>query len=214
MSDFQSMRREYSVDRLSREDLAADPLATFDAWLRQAADEGVREPNAMALATVGTDGPSCRVLLLKGRDARGLRFFTNYESRKAADLEHDSRAAATFWWPALEKQVRVQGLVERLSDAESDEYFATRPRETQLGAWASCPQSGEIENRTVLEARLADVVRTYPEGREVPRPPFWGGYRLVPTTIEFWQGRKHRLHDRFVCRRQSDDSWAIARLSP
>ena len=213
MSDFRSLRHEYESGTLDAVD--GDPMQLFGRWLQAAIDRGVREPNAMALASVGTDGPSCRIVLLKGRDERGLQFFTNYESRKARDLEHDTRAAATLWWPDLERQVRFEGNVARLPEPESDRYFAGRPRPTQLGAWASRPQSGAIPDRATLEHNLAEVERRFADPAEpIPRPPFWGGYLLAPTRIEFWQGREHRLHDRLLCQRSAEGSWTVQRLSP
>ena len=167
----------------------------------------------MTLATATPDGrPSARMVLLKGVDARGFAFFTNYESRKGAELAANPRAALVFFWVQLERQVRVEGRVERLSAEESDAYFASRPEGSQLGAWAS-QQSAVLPDRGPLEARYEELRAQY-EGQEVPRPTFWGGFRVVPETVEFWQGRVNRLHDRLRYRRQDDGSWVIERLSP
>ncbi len=207
------LRREYTQRGLRVEDLVADPFMQFGAWFDEVALADIREPNAMTLATATPDGrPSARMVLLKGVDARGFAFFTNYESRKGAELAANPQAALVFFWVQLERQVRVEGRVERLSTEESDEYFASRPEGSQLGAWAS-RQSAVLADRGLLEARYEELRAQY-EGHEVPRPPFWGGYRVVPETVEFWQGRVNRLHDRLRYRRQDDGSWVIERLSP
>lgn len=207
------LRREYTKRGLREEDLAPDPFTQFDAWFDEVAQGDIREPNAMTLATATPDGrPSARMVLLKGVNARGFAFFTNYESRKGAELTANPRAALVFFWVQLERQVRVEGLVERLSAEESDAYFSSRPEGSQLGAWAS-QQSALLPDRGRLEARY-DKLRAQYEGHDVPRPPFWGGFRVVPETVEFWQGRVNRLHDRLRYRRQDDGSWVIERLSP
>ena len=207
------LRREYTQRGLREEDLAPDPFTQFGAWFDEVAQADIREPNAMTLATATPDGrPSARMVLLKGVDARGFAFFTNYESRKGAELAANPRAALVFFWVQLERQVRVEGRVERLSAEESDAYFASRPEGSQLGAWAS-QQSAVLPDRGPLEARYEELRAQY-EGHEVPRPPFWGGFRVVPETVEFWQGRVNRLHDRLRYRRQDDGSWVIERLSP
>jgi pyridoxamine 5'-phosphate oxidase len=207
------LRREYTQRGLREEDLTPDPFTQFGDWFDQVAQADIREPNAMTLATATPDGkPSARMVLLKGMDARGFTFFTNYESRKGAELTVNPQAALVFFWVQLERQVRVEGRVERLSTAESDEYFASRPEGSQLGAWAS-QQSAVLPDRGALEARYEERRAQY-EGLEVPRPPFWGGFRLIPETVEFWQGRANRLHDRLRYRRQDDGSWMIERLSP
>ena len=190
----------------------ADPLARFRQWYEHAVASGVVEPEAIALATVAADGaPSVRFVLLKLIDDRGVEFFTNYESRKGRELAAEPRAALVVLWKPLQRQVRLEGPVEKLTPAESDAYFATRSRGSQLGAWAS-KQSEEIPDREWLEARLAELDARYPH--EVPRPPHWGGYRLVPSLIEFWEGRPNRLHDREQFRRGADGEWRVARLSP
>ncbi|HEY7022796.1 MAG TPA: pyridoxamine 5'-phosphate oxidase [Ktedonobacterales bacterium] len=207
------LRHEYTQRGLREEDLAPDPFTQFGAWFGEVAQADVREPNAMTLATATPDGrPSARMVLLKGVDAHGFTFFTNYESRKGGELDANPRAALVFFWVQLERQVRVEGHVERLSAEESDAYFASRPEGSQLGAWAS-QQSAVLPDRGPLEARYEELRAQY-EGHEVPRPPFWGGFRVVPEAVEFWQGRVNRLHDRLRYRRQDDDSWVVERLSP
>jgi pyridoxamine 5'-phosphate oxidase len=198
---------------LHETDLDPDPIRQFHAWLHQALTAEVPEPYAMTLATATPDGlPSARVVLLRGVDERGFTFFTSYEGRKAGELEANPRAALVFYWAELERQVRVAGTVERVSEAESDDYFRNRPRGSQLGAWAS-HQSEVLPGRATLERRLAELERQYAD-RDVPRPPTWGGYRVRPLAIEFWQGRRSRLHDRLRYRRAEDGAWVIERLSP
>jgi pyridoxamine 5'-phosphate oxidase len=192
---------------LHRPDLRADPLEQFHAWFEEARG-AVETPEIMALAT---SGPSVRMVLLKGADEQGFTFYTGYVSRKAAELERDPRAALLFHWAPLGRQVRVEGPVERVPAAESDAYFASRPRGAQLAASAS-RQSSVLEDRDELEARVAELQREY-EGRDVPRPEHWGGYRLRPETYEFWQHRDDRMHDRFRYRRDGD-GWVVERLSP
>lgn len=189
-----------------------DPLKLFDQWFTDAARSGLLLPEAMTLSTVSANGkPSGRLVLMKSVDSNGFVFFTNYDSRKARDLENNPNAALTFHWPILQRQVRIEGKVERTSDGESDAYFATRPRGSQLGAWASA-QSSELSDRAVLERQLA-LKREEFEDSDVLRPPFWGGYRLSPSRIEFWQGRMNRLHDRFEFTNDGQ-SWSRRRLSP
>jgi pyridoxamine 5'-phosphate oxidase len=188
------------------------PLALFTQWLQAAADAHLPEPGAMTLATATADGaPSARMVLLRGFDERGLVFYTNYRSRKAAELDANPNAALVLFWASLHRQIRVEGTVEKVSAAESDTYFHSRPRSSRLGAIAS-PQSAVIAGRHVLDDRLAELLRLYADG-EVPRPPHWGGYRVVPAMFEFWQGRDSRLHDRLrYCR--ADGAWLIERLAP
>src|SRR5262245_34118583 len=205
------LRKDYSLRGLRESDVDADPFRQFVAWFEQAR-AAVAEPNAMTLATCSRDGwPSARVVLLKGHGPAGFTFFTSYDGRKALELEENPRGALLFYWPELERQVRIEGDVERTTPEESAEYFARRPRGSQLGAWAS-HQSGVIAGREALEARLAEATARF-DGLEVPCPPFWGGYRLRPMTLEFWQGRPNRLHDRLRYRREGDH-WVIERLSP
>lgn len=194
-------------------DLDPDPHAQFDRWLAEAATVGVRYPEQMALATATRDAvPSVRMVLLKGHDARGFVFYTNRSSRKAAELEANPRAAAALYWELQDRQVRVEGTVERVPDGESFAYFRTRPRGSQIGAWAS-PQSRAVESRAGLEQRVAEIERRFAGHDEVPLPPFWGGYRIVAAAIEFWQGQSSRLHDRLRYE-LTDGVWSGERLAP
>jgi pyridoxamine 5'-phosphate oxidase len=200
---------------LELDDLRDDPIEQFGAWFGEAVAAGVTLPNAMALATADADGrPSVRHVLLRGVDERGFVFYTNRESRKGRDLEADPWVGLVFLWKEVDRQVTATGRVERVSDEESDAYFSTRPRDAQLGAWAS-PQSRPIPDRETLDAGVAEVERRF-EGRDVTRPPHWGGYRVVPSAIEFWQGRAFRLHDRFRFERTEGGSggWRVQRLAP
>lgn len=212
MDDIPGSRRDYVAGELSEATAGDDPLALFDAWLDAAMKGGLVEPTAAALATCEDGRTSCRMVLVKGADRRGFAVYTNFESRKAQELTTLPRAALTLWWDRLERQVRIEGTVERVSDTEADAYHASRPRPSQLAAWAS-PQSRPIRDRAELEARYAEVARRF-EGRDVPRPPHWGGFRIVPETIEFWQGRRDRLHDRIRFRRSAPDAWTRERLAP
>jgi pyridoxamine 5'-phosphate oxidase len=192
--------------------LAPDPLEQFRDWFAEAVAAGVREPQAMALATCGDAGaPAVRMVLLKGFDARGFRFATSYSSRKGCELEANPAASLLFYWPALQRQVRIEGRVERTSDDESDAIFGERPRPAQLGAWAS-PQSQEIADRALLERRMSEAAERFPGA--VPRPPGWGGYRLIAAALEFWIGRESRLHDRFRYDALRGGGWRRYRLAP
>lgn len=207
------MRRRYAQRSLERADLQPDPFAQFDGWMRAAIETQLLEPNAMALATVAAGGaPSLRTVLLKGFDPRGLVFFTNYASNKARDLAANAQVALLFTWLPLERQVSVTGRAGRISTAESLKYFLSRPRDSQIGAWAS-RQSEVVTNRSLLETKFAEMKVKFLKG-EVPLPDFWGGYRVTPQTFEFWQGRPSRLHDRFRYTRRPDDTWQIERLMP
>ncbi len=208
----QDLRKEYTLRGLDEGDVDPDPLVQFERWFHEAVTAGLREPNAMTLATVGANGqPSARIVLLKSFDSRGFVFFTNYESRKAQELEQQRAAALLFFWSDLERQVRIEGSVARVEATESTNYFTSRPIAARLGAWAS-PQSQVIAGRAELDARLAAVTERFgPE--EPPRPLFWGGYRVAPARLEFWQGRPSRLHDR-ICYQRHDEGWSITRLAP
>jgi pyridoxamine 5'-phosphate oxidase len=198
---------------LTEADLLDDPIALFARWYAEAEAAGAPQRDAITLATATRDSrPSARVVLLKGIDARGLTFFTNYESRKGRELAENPHAAITWLCAPLERQLRAAGAVERLSAEESDAYFATRPRGSQLGAWAS-PQSWPLASRAELEERWAALERRY-AGEPVPRPPHWGGFRVVPEEMEFWQGRANRLHDRFAYARAASGAWSRVRLAP
>jgi pyridoxamine 5'-phosphate oxidase len=204
---------QYNTDSIDEQTVDRDPMPLFQRWLHEARAVGINLAEAMTLATATPDGkPSARLVLLKQADEHGFVFFTNYNSMKARELDSNPQAALVFYWPQLERQVRVEGKVERTSTAESDAYFKTRPRESQIGAVAS-PQSEVIASRAALQARADQIENSY-EGREVDRPEHWGGYRLHPERIEFWKGRPGRLHDRISYNREMDGSWKIKRLAP
>lgn len=206
------LRKDYTRGEFDESAAAGEPLEQFRQWLDEAISARLPEPNAMTLATVGTDGrPSTRVVLIKGFDERGLVWYTNYESRKGRELAHQPQAALQFHWVELERVVRIEGRVEKGDPAEADAYYASRPLASRIGAWASA-QSEVLSSRAALVARTAEYGLKY--GLNPPRPPFWGGYRLVPEYWEFWQGRRSRLHDRICYRRETDGRWSRARLSP
>jgi pyridoxamine 5'-phosphate oxidase len=210
--DLSAFRKEYSDRDLRRGDLHQDPMVQFERWFQQATELGLTEPNAMSLATADATGrPLVRTVLLKACDASGFVFFTNYESRKASHITENSRVSLLFPWITLERQVIVQGRAEKISAEESLRYFSSRPRESQLGAWAS-RQSEVISSRELLASKLAEIEKKFEDG-PIPMPPFWGGYRVMPESIEFWQGGGARLHDRFIYHR-SVAGWGIERLSP
>ena len=211
--DITGIRKEYLNPVLTREMLDPDPFRQFSQWFDQACAASLAEPNAMTLATVGPDGqPTLRTVLLKIFDQHGFVFFTNYGSRKARQIAENQRVALLFPWVKLARQVAVTGLAEQISTIESARYFASRPRDSQLGAWIS-QQSSVLSSRQLLMHELAKIKAKFLNG-EVPLPDFWGGYRVRPTTIEFWQGQTSRLHDRFLYSRQDESAWTIERLAP
>ncbi len=208
-----ALRREYSTKGLRQAELDPDPIRQFQSWLGEAAGHGLIEPNAMTLATIDAAGqPWSRVVLLKGCDERGFIFFTNYDGAKARHLSASPRAALTFWWGALERQVNVTGTVTKTPREESERYFHSRPVSSQLGAWAS-QQSAPVAGREELERRFQDALDKFGNAT-IPLPPHWGGYCVGPDTIEFWQGRHSRLHDRLLYKREGERGWVVERLSP
>ena len=210
--DLAHMRRSYERAELLEDAILRDPVEQLRLWIAQAREAGVSEPNAMSVSTVGAGGrPSSRMVLLRLLDARGLVFFTSYDSRKGKELRGNSAIAALFYWPQIERQVRIEGAAEVLPEDESDAYFASRPRGHQLGAWAS-EQSEQVEGRELLDQRVRDYEERF-EGQEVPRPHSWGGFLIRPDRFEFWQGRANRMHDRLELRRDGG-AWRLRRLSP
>jgi pyridoxamine 5'-phosphate oxidase len=211
--DFTRRRITYDRHTLDIADVADDPFVQFAAWLDDATGAGIAEPGAMTLASADELGqPSARIVLLRGADARGMVFFSNYASRKGRELAANPYAALVLYWAPLERQIRIEGSVTLLDAAESDAYFAGRPRGHRLGAWAS-PQSAVIADRADIEARMERYAASYADA-DIPRPPYWGGYRVAPSRFEFWQGRPSRMHDRIVYRRDESSTWRIERLAP
>lgn len=210
--DIATLRRDYSLKSLNESEISRDPVVQFEHWLNDAINAQLPEPNAMTLATSTFEGkPSARIVLLKQFSAEGFSFFTNYDSRKANNLLQNPYAAIVFYWSELERQVRIEGKVVKVSDAESDEYFRTRPEKSKLGAWAS-PQSSVIPNRKYLENLMSDFEEEF-RGKKIVRPKNWGGYMLKPSLFEFWQGRSNRLHDR-IQYTLTNDSWVVERIAP
>ncbi len=211
--DLESVRRDYLLGGLEREDLADDPIAQFNRWMEQALKMDLKDPTAMTLATVSETGqPSQRIVLLKRMEENAFVFFTNYNSRKAGEINNSNKVSLHFPWHDIERQVKICGTAEKISAAESLRYFVSRPRESQLAAWASS-QSDAISSRTFLLNQFESLKQKFIDG-EVPLPDFWGGYRVIPFEMEFWQGGRNRLHDRFRYRRQEDGDWIVQRLAP
>lgn len=211
ISTLNSLRRDYGKEKFDVENADANPFGQFKIWFQKAVEAVELDPNAMALCTAGKSGmPSARYVLLKNWDERGFVFYTNYESRKASDMEENPQASLLFFWDVLERQVRIEGTVEKVTKEESEEYFNTRPYESRLGAWAS-RQSKPLASRFTLLREVAGLMLKYP--KNVPLPPYWGGYRLAPTAFEFWQGRESRLHDRLQYTKENGD-WNLIRLYP
>lgn len=207
------LRRTYNQVEFNKTNAAGDPFEQFKSWFEEAIAAQLHDPTAMTLATATPEGkPSARIVLLKNFDARGFVFYTNYRSRKGRELEANPQASLVFWWAELDRQVRIEGNIEKVSSQEADAYFLSRPLGSRLGAWAS-EQSQTIADREVLEQRFQDLERDYAK-QEVPRPPHWGGFRLIPTAIEFWQGRPNRLHDRLFYQRVAENDWSLERLAP
>ena len=207
------IRKEYRLETLDESQVSSDPIEQFGFWWNEALKSEIDEVNAMTLATANADAvPAARIVLLKGFDRKGFVFFTNYESNKAADLDMNPRASLVFFWKELERQIRISGTVEKVSEEESDHYFSSRPKGSRIGAWAS-PQSSVISSREIIEEKVAALQQSF-EGKDIPRPLHWGGYRVIPIQIEFWQGRSSRLHDRIQYTLQDNGSWKIVRLAP
>lgn len=212
-SDLASIRNDYQQKSLRKQDVSFNPMDQFEHWFEEATSAEINEPTAMNLSTVNEHGrPTGRIVLLKGINDNAFQFYTNYDSQKASDLAQNPFAALTFFWPELERQIRIEGKVEKLSESTSENYFSSRPWDSKIGAWAS-PQSQVIENRAFLEENVRKLGEKY-EGMEVPRPVHWGGYQLIPDKLEFWQGRSSRLHDRIVYRLSPENNWIIERLAP
>lgn len=209
----ENLRQEYRSASLSEKEVASDPISQFAKWFTEALDGGIYEPNAMTLATATHDGkPSARIMLLKGFDKTGFTFYTNYLSRKGKEISKNPAASIVFFWAELERQVRIEGVLEKVGKEESEKYFHSRPKESQLGAIAS-QQSQEIASREVVESAWKDLINKF-DDKEVPKPAYWGGYVLKPQIVEFWQGRPGRLHDRIVYKRSDKNNWKIVRLAP
>jgi pyridoxamine 5'-phosphate oxidase len=213
-NDLHSAREHYKKGHLRRANMLDHPIKQFDKWLGEYSARQISDFNAMTLSTVGRDGkPHSRVLLLKGIEREGFVFYTNYESDKGREMEDNPNVALTFFWPEMERQVRIEGRVEKIGEAESELYFKMRPRDSQIGAWAS-PQSREVDGEDDLNNRFAEFEEKFKGQNEIPRPPYWGGYIVKPEMVEFWQGRPSRLHDRFRYQLQENGAWTLHRLAP
>jgi pyridoxamine 5'-phosphate oxidase len=214
MKEIADLRLDYKLQSLDIQDVSNDPIAQFQVWFSEALRSDLREPNAMIIATIDENQmPNARVVLVKGVDEKGFVFFTNYESKKGKELENNPNIAVVFNWLELERQVRIQGKVSKISEEESTAYFQSRPKGSQIGAWAS-PQSQVIENRLFLEKSQKDFEEKYENDTLLPKPPHWGGYLVEPISIEFWQGRSSRLHDRIFYKKTENGDWKIERLAP
>ncbi len=213
MKGMDELRKEYSKASLDISDVNKDPIGQFDKWFKEALAAGIPEPNAFTLSTISEGGrPSARIVLLKGLDQRQFVFYTNYQSQKGKELDSNPACALTFFWPELERQVRIEGIATRVQESTSEQYFQSRPRGSQIGAWAS-PQSSIIANRDILDAREREIEKKFKELNLLPKPKQWGGFAITPIEIEFWQGRASRLHDRVVYY-LTDEKWIIHRLAP
>lgn len=213
--DFTDQRLSYEKGQLTEDRIPAQPLTLLQQWLTEAIAEQAPEPYAMSLATCGNDGqPSVRIVLMREITEAGVVFYTNYDSAKGQDLAENAKAEVLFFWHEMQRQVRLRGQVQKIATEKSEAYFHKRPHDSQLGAWVSEPQSGEVASRDLLEAKFAALKQQYPEGSLVPKPEFWGGYEIRATEIEFWQGRPSRMHDRIVYSQQDDSSWSTTRLMP
>lgn len=212
-TDIARIRREYSKNALNKNTVEKNPIAQFNKWFEEALNSGIEDANAMTLATATKDGrPSARIVLIKELNSQGFVFYTNYQSRKGLEIDQNPFGCINFYWKELERQVRADGYIEKISREKSDEYFKTRPRGSQIGAWTS-PQSNKIANREIMEERFRRLEEKYKD-KEIPRPAQWGGYVLIPDMMEFWQGRPNRLHDRILYTIQKDGNWMIDRISP
>ncbi|MEO8763017.1 MAG: pyridoxamine 5'-phosphate oxidase [Ginsengibacter sp.] len=213
-SGLESIRKDYRLQSLLEKDVDAYPIKQFETWWQHAIESAIDEPNAMTLSTSTPDGkPSSRIVLLKGISDNGFVFYTNYHSRKGRQIEVNPFVSIVFFWKELERQVRIEGEIKKISSGESDEYFSKRPLESRIGAWSS-PQSSVIVNRELLDKNVADYTNKFVGSQHIPRPPHWGGYIVTPTLVEFWQGRRGRLHDRLQYTPVENDTWQIERLAP